>query len=380
SIREGDERSSNGTYNLLTRVVTIFSSRSNEDTATHEILHHTERMMPEDVREGVRKEWLKQLRLAVKNAQASEQQRTMMDWMLEAAEQGDDGLALRLWSLRGQDGASVQDVLPYKLAAASEFWAVNGAALLRQKSEAGTWVQKAKQWLRELVAKVRSLLGLPSDAAVLKGLRAVIAGDGSFVSKSMISAVGSDVVRRDQTRQTETPEFKRWFGDGKVVDQVNTETGLPVTSSREPFKLVPTRMFHTTRNADFEAFEAGRPTVNSTTFGNVTTTRAAIFFTESVEDSNAYAEAEGSATIPVYLKAENPLDLTGGVSETAAEKLVAAGLSERFVYNRMGSWDMFDGEDGAAVVAAAKVAGYDAIVFNDQNPVSGDSFEAWAVF
>ena len=200
SIREGDENSPNGTYNLLTRVVTIFSSRSNEDSATHEILHHTERMLPEDVREGVRKEWLKQLRLAVKNAQASEQQRTMMDWMLDAAEQGDDGLALRLWSLRGQDGVSVQDVLPYKLAAASEFWAVNGAALLRQKAEAGTWVQKAKQWLRELVAKVRSLLGLPSDAAVLKGLRAVIAGDGTFVSKSMISAVGSDV--RDETERT----------------------------------------------------------------------------------------------------------------------------------------------------------------------------------
>jgi len=180
--------------------------------------------------------------------------------------------------------------------------------------------------------------------------------------------------------QVDTPAFKEWFGDSKVVDRVNTETGLPVTSSREPFKLVPTRMFHTTRNADFTAFEAGRPTANSTTFGDVTTTRAAIFFTESVEDSNAYAEAEGSATIPVYLKAENPLDLTGGVSETAAEKLVAAGLSERFVYNRMGSWDMFDGEDGAAVVAAAKAAGYDAIVFNDQNPVTGDSFEAWAVF
>jgi hypothetical protein len=180
--------------------------------------------------------------------------------------------------------------------------------------------------------------------------------------------------------QTETPAFKAWFADSKVVDRVNTETGLPVTSSREPFKLVPTRMFHTTRNADFDSFEAGRPTVNSTTFGDVTTTRAAIFFTESVEDSNAYAEAEGSATIPVYLKAENPLDLTGGVSETAAEKLVAAGLSERFVYSRMGSWDMFDGEDGAAVVAAAKAAGYDAIVFNDQNPVTGDSFEAWAVF
>ena len=202
SIREGNENSPNGTYNLLTRVVTVFSSQSNEDTATHEILHHTERMMPEDVREGIRKEWLKQLRLAVKNAQASEQQRTVMDWMLEAAEQGNDGLALRLWSLRGQDGTSVQDVLPYKLAAASEFWAVNGAALLRQKAEAGTWVQKAKQWLRELVAKARELLGLPSDAAVLKGLRAVIAGDGTFVSPSMISSVGSDVVRRDETEQT----------------------------------------------------------------------------------------------------------------------------------------------------------------------------------
>lgn len=221
SIREGDERSSNGTYNVLTRVVTVFSSQANADTATHEILHHTERMLPADVKAGIRKEWLKQLRVAVKRARlrATEQQHTMLGWMLEAAEQGDDRLALSLWSMKVEGQRPLSDLIDYKLAAASEFWAANGAALMRQRAESEQgWIATARRWYKELIAKVRELLGLPSEAAVLRGIRAVLAGDGSFVSKSMISGAGSDTVRQDRAEQTDTPAFRRWFGDSKVVN------------------------------------------------------------------------------------------------------------------------------------------------------------------
>lgn len=184
--------------------------------------------------------------------------------------------------------------------------------------------------------------------------------------------------------QTDTPQFKRWVGDSKAVVAVNAETGAPVVSSREPKKLVPQVMYHTTRN-DFTEFEIGRITKNSGTFGDWETSRAAVFVTPDLEASQAYGTqggefAPGANVMPLYVKAENPLDLTGGVSEEAEQKLLAAGMSQGFINNGLGSWTMFDGEDGRAVVDAIKAAGYDSVIFNDENPDTGDSFEAYAVF
>lgn len=183
---------------------------------------------------------------------------------------------------------------------------------------------------------------------------------------------------------TQTPEFKRWFGDSKAVVAVNAETGAPVVSSREPKRLVPQVMYHTTRN-DFSVFEIGRTTRNSGTFGDWETQRHAIFVTPEVEASQAYGTqggrfATGANVMPLYVKAERPLNLVNGVSAEDAAKLEEAGMSPRFIYNGLGNWAMFDDEDGAETVALIKKAGYDSVIFNDENPDTGESFEAWALF
>ena len=178
---------------------------------------------------------------------------------------------------------------------------------------------------------------------------------------------------------TQTPEFKAWFKDSQARE--------PMVSSKQKFAdMPPLRMYHTTRNADFDVFEANRPTINSTTFGDVETSRAAMFFTPSVEDSNAYGKlsdgrvVKGAATMPVYLRAQNPLYLTDGIEEVDAQRLIEAGMSSRFVYNALGNWAMFDDEGGKELVETLKEAGYDSVVFNDENPITGEAFEAWAVF
>lgn len=255
SIREGNEAEANGTYNVLARVVTIFASRANENTATHEILHHTERMMPADVQAGIRAEWLRQLReqAAAARERADAGQQAMLDWMLEAAEQGDDRLALVIW--KGIGGNSLRDLIGYQYAAASEFWAVNAARLLRERHEATSWIERARQWLRELIAKAKDLLGLSSDAAVIRGLEAVLEGDGSFVTPTMISrldgvvnelgaefarAVHESLGRQEPQRGLfhslgQTPAVLRAvglrdlplrIGDG-VVQKMHFEHGLP---------------------------------------------------------------------------------------------------------------------------------------------------------
>jgi len=179
--------------------------------------------------------------------------------------------------------------------------------------------------------------------------------------------------------------FKEWFGDSKAVVAVNADTGEPLTSSKEPKRLIPQVMYHATRH-DVGVFEVGRKTVNSGTFGDWETERQAIFVTPDLAASQEYAKeggrfAAGANVMPVYVKAENPLDLTSGVGEGVAEALAATGhVSERFVYNNMPHWDMFDGETGKSVAAAIKAAGYDSVVFNDENPATGAAFEAWALF
>jgi hypothetical protein len=183
--------------------------------------------------------------------------------------------------------------------------------------------------------------------------------------------------------KTDTPEFKRWFGDSRAVVGVNAETGQPLVSSREPKKLVPQVMYHTTRN-DFTEFEIGRITKNSGTFGDWETSRAAVFVTPELEDSEAYGKsagrfASGANVMPLYIKAENPLDMTGGfVSQRVADQFEEVGINPRWLYQF--DWSKFDDEDGKAFVEAAKKLGYDSVIFNDENPDTGDSFEAWALF
>jgi len=185
------------------------------------------------------------------------------------------------------------------------------------------------------------------------------------------------------TEQTNTPAFKRWFGDSKAKVAVNAVTGQPVVSTKEPKRLVPQMMYHTTRN-DFSVFETGRMTTNSGTFGDWETSRAAVFVTPELEASQAYGKfggkfAQGANVMPVYIRAENPLDLTGNyLPQDVRDQLADSGAPTRLL--RDFSWATFDDADGKAFVDAAKALGYDSAIFNDDNPETGDSFEAWALF
>lgn len=214
-ILKGGMHTPNGDYSPLTRVFRVFTEQSNENTATHEILHHTERMMPKAVQDGIRKEWLAALRKRVAEVKKKfgekpkasaapkgwasvepdadidkEQVAAMLDAMVQFAENGEDGLATLLWKqgIKADKLPPLSRWLDYQLANPSEFWAVNAARIMRERYEsADTWRRKAWKWLREFAQKVKGLFGLRSDAAVLKGLRAVTKGDGSFVSQGMIT-------------------------------------------------------------------------------------------------------------------------------------------------------------------------------------------------
>lgn len=177
SIRErrGAFKDAAGAYNPITRTVAVFTGRSKEGTAVHEILHHVERLMPDDVRAGIRDAWAKALTAAVADKTNTPQRLAALKNL--AAMQVDSKAneatveAFRTGVLKPED---------YALTNPSEFWAVNATRILGDKrgAEASGWVSKARQWLREFVQKVKGWFNIPSDAAVLAGLQGVL--DGTY--------------------------------------------------------------------------------------------------------------------------------------------------------------------------------------------------------
>ncbi|MDP1931891.1 MAG: LPD38 domain-containing protein [Gammaproteobacteria bacterium] len=125
-----------------------------------------------------------------------------------------------------------------------------------------------------------------------------------FDPQNIVSAFDSQARFSRSQDQTQSPEFKRWFGDSKVVD----ENGEPL------------RVYHgTDKNVD--SFKPGS------------------WFAQSAELANKYvgggrtAEAKiktGSNLAPVYLSIKSPIDFSGRLSErTSIRKILKeAGQSD----------------------------------------------------
>lgn len=108
----------------------------------------------------------------------------------------------------------------------------------------------------------------------------------------LLQQAGGDTLAQSAPRveQTETPSFKAWFGDSKVVDA----EGKPLV------------VYHGTAR-DFVEFR-------STSGGSL---GAGIYFTPSADAAGRFAERSGDAAqiVPVYVKAERILDLDTATPE-----------------------------------------------------------------
>lgn len=261
-----------GGYNPIERIVTIIKGRSNDETAAHEILHHSERMMPEEVQAGIQAAWRKEIK-AVRDWATRTQNETMMRAVSDAINSalGDEQAFKRLAEMIANGEV---DQRFYALANPSEFWAVNGSRILRERASE-SWVQRAKQWLVEFIEKVKDAFGLRSDAAVIRGLDSILKSDGEFVSPEMLAG------RKIKALDVKTDAFKRWFGDSKVVDA----EGKPLV------------VYH-----------------GSTTGGLSSATVQSTFFSDKPAVANGYAldleagrAGDQPVVNPVYLRIENPL-------------------------------------------------------------------------
>lgn len=218
---KGREASS-GLYSPDSRLIRLSREGENPLTVVHEILHHTERMLPEEMQNVIRDEWIKQL---VNRAElAKKEGKPLFSAAISdifRAMSNDKQAKERLKQ------AFIQEDIPpdfYQYTSPSEFWAENGSRILKDRAIASqSLVGKVKQWFREFIQKIKSYLGLESDHPVIKGLNEILKTTGEFKSKDLIykgpeevSAPPTKKDRRVVDRRT-AEEFRKEEIEGKEI-------------------------------------------------------------------------------------------------------------------------------------------------------------------
>jgi N12 class adenine-specific DNA methylase len=183
-------------------MITLFKDKADAETAIHEILHHTERMMKPRVRDAILAGYARAI--APARRKASPKVKALLDDML-AAQAGDkEAVARVMAAFRNGDLSKAEH---YQFFNPSEWWAVNAARLLSERHAArGSAWAIARNWLKDFIQKARDLFGLSSTAPVIRGLNAVLNGDhtpptGRMLSKATMLAD----VRQDSTHDNAQP-------------------------------------------------------------------------------------------------------------------------------------------------------------------------------
>jgi len=139
-----------------------------------------------------------------------------------------------------------------------------------------------RQWFNALKSSVKSMIGMklsPEDALAWMHYATTEAVPWKGAAVAKVDVAGEE---RMQRAQQETPEFKAWFGDSKVVDA----DGKPLT------------VYHGTRSPqDFNTFR----TDSGHNYG------PGAYFTPEARRASGYAgDQEGSRVYSTYVKVEKP--------------------------------------------------------------------------
>lgn len=186
SVRQPGEGTPSGRYTPVNQLVTLFKQSGNSETAVHEILHHTERMMPEDVQNNIRKLWLKALSKAAEAANKGSD-KALQDYFENVLKYHMDGSTSAANAAKKAIVDGSVDYGNYQYLNPSEFWAVNATEIVAGRFEGSkSFLGKLKQWLKEFAQKAKSLFGLSSDAPIIRALDSLSKADGEFQSASML--------------------------------------------------------------------------------------------------------------------------------------------------------------------------------------------------
>jgi hypothetical protein len=152
----------------------------------HEILHHMERMLPTELRALIREEWKVRVQKAMDKA-VKENKLEIIKYLALVV----NGNAAQSSGVMQEAENMIKDgKVPhsyYGLINTSEFWAVNGSNILAGRYGAETRLEKLRQYVKEFIEKIKSIFGLETDDPIIRGLNAVLKGDGTFLQKRMLA-------------------------------------------------------------------------------------------------------------------------------------------------------------------------------------------------
>ena len=209
------EIGTSGFYNPVGRIVTLFKGAGDSQTATHEILHHLERLMPSNIRSGILKAYVKQLTKAAKNAKTDAEKAffnaiTNYHYLSgEANQKAEYEKALDVIRNKQVPASYYQYVNP------SEFWAVNGARIVQGRYGIPPGiVGQLKRWLRDFLEKAKDVFGLKSDAAIIRALDSLAKADGKYKTDELLAqAPGYRSVEPTKTGKAKPTKPKKSLGE-----------------------------------------------------------------------------------------------------------------------------------------------------------------------
>jgi hypothetical protein len=238
SFEVGGEGDSAGVYNSAERIATIFYSNANDGTAVHEVLHHTERLMPEKIRDGIRAEWTKRIKNLTELAEktGNTDARDVLGTIVRAY-YGDSAARKDL------DESYAAGTIPYSmyhLSNPSEFWAVNATELVAKRAQQTGWVGGARKWLEGFIEKAKDFFGLNSNSAVIKALDAVLKEESGKTRGEMIASGGRKLRKDANQKAQEEIEDNAQFRDiAPTEEQVaeDFDADIEAETTATPAKL-----------------------------------------------------------------------------------------------------------------------------------------------
>lgn len=243
-----------GTYNPVARLISIHSMGTNATTVVHEILHASETMMPDEVQEGIRGEYvgrlLNKLKQQKNNPVAREYLQTAITNFMHPSKELRD----KLYTLLKKNTKELPVSDFYKYFSPSEYWAEEGSAILQRRYNADSWTGKAKNWLTEFIQHIKNLLGLDSNSKILKGLKTVMHADAGPEPVGMLDNVATEY--RDVAENSDESNANENLGYEPAPD-ANEDPNLQSAPkyNKDPIKLqevtTAQKAIETTARADY---------------------------------------------------------------------------------------------------------------------------------
>lgn len=189
SFRQQKEGGVGGEYLNIPRIARIIKESGNTGTIVHEVLHHLERMMPEPIRNAIRKEWYRQF-LKAQDKAADDNQKKFFELLNDY--HSETGVEAQFKAATTMLKEGLVPIEFYQYVNPSEFWAVNGTRIVEGNFAGvqGDLLTKLKNWLANTAQKLKGLFGLSSDAPILKALDSLAKADGKFVSTKLLQEEG----------------------------------------------------------------------------------------------------------------------------------------------------------------------------------------------